>query len=77
VNAIEPAAIETDMLMAGFDGRPAAYAGLRLCHPVGRIGYPEEVAACAMALSDGRLGFANGACLALDGGVGARLHDPE
>jgi len=77
VNAIEPAAIETAMLRAGFDGKPELYSQLELCHPGGRIGLPSEVAAFALALVDRKLEFANGACFALDGGIGARLHDPD
>ena len=77
VNAIEPAAIETPMLKAGFEGKPAQYAQLEQCHPSARIGQPTEVAALAVALADGRLGFANGSCVALDGGIGGRLHDPD
>lgn len=77
VNAIEPAAIDTPMLQAGFAGKPQAYARLEQCHPAGRIGRPDEVAALAVALADGRLGFANGGCVALDGGIGGRLHDPD
>lgn len=77
VNAIEPAAIATPMLRAGFVGKDALYARLEGCHPAGRIGQPDEVAQLALALADGRLGFANGACVALDGGIGGRLHDPD
>lgn len=77
VNAIEPAAIETQMLKAGFEDKPGALAKLEQCHPIGRIGLPQEVAALAVALSDRRMGFVNGACVALDGGVGSRLHDPS
>lgn len=76
VNAIEPAAIATDMLRAGFAGRDDAFAALEACHPQGRIGTPEEVAALALALADGHLRFLHGACIAMDGGIGGRLHDP-
>jgi NAD(P)-dependent dehydrogenase (short-subunit alcohol dehydrogenase family) len=77
VNAIEPAAIETPMLAAGFEGKPELYARLEAAHPAARIGRPDEVAALAVALCDGRMAFVSGACVALDGGVGARLHDPD
>ena len=76
VNAIEPAAIATDMLRAGFAGRDEAFAALEACHPQGRIGTPEEVAALALALCDGNLRFLHGACVAMDGGISGRLHDP-
>lgn len=76
VNAIEPAAIATPMLEAGFAANPEKFETLKHVHPAGRIGRPEEVAALALALCDGRMGFVNGACIALDGAIGARLHDP-
>lgn len=76
VNAIEPAAIATDMLKAGFEGQPDAYAQLERCHPQGRIGTPEEVAALALSIAQGDLRFLHGACVGLDGGIGGRLHDP-
>jgi len=76
VNAIEPAAIATDMLKAGFEGRPALYAQLEDCHPVGRIGLPEEVARAALALAGEGAGFLHGACVPLGGGIEGRLHDP-
>jgi NAD(P)-dependent dehydrogenase (short-subunit alcohol dehydrogenase family) len=76
VNAIEPAAISTDMLKAGFKDHPEQYAALEQCHPLGRIGTPEEVAALALSIVDGELRFLHGACVGMDGGISARLHDP-
>ncbi|NDY93243.1 SDR family NAD(P)-dependent oxidoreductase [Ideonella livida] len=76
VNALEPAAIATPMLEAGFAGDPDARCTLDHCHPQGRIGQPQEVAAAALALTLGEARFLHGACLALDGGIGVRLHDP-
>lgn len=76
VNAIEPAAIATPMLASGFESKPGAFDALSACHPIGRIGRPEEVSALALALCDGKLGFASGACFPLDGGIGGVLHDP-
>lgn len=76
VNAIEPAAIDTEMLRAGFVGKEDRYLELKSRHPVGRIGSPHEVAACALALCDRRFAFATGTCVALDGGIGASLNDP-
>lgn len=76
VNAIEPAAIATEMLKAGFEASPERYALLEACHPQGRIGTPEEVAALALALVSGELRFLHGACIGMDGGIGNRLFDP-
>ncbi len=77
VNAIEPAAIETDMLMAGFEGKPELYAQLEACHPQRRIGKPEEVANLALAIAEGQMNFMHGSCIGLDGGITGRLFDPE
>lgn len=76
VNAIEPAAIATDMLRAGFAGHPEQFAQLEHCHPQGRVGTPEEVAALAVAIASGEMRFLHGACIGMDGGVSGRLHDP-
>lgn len=76
VNAIEPAAIATDMLKAGFEGKSRQYAQLEACHPQGRIGTPDEVAALAVSMASGELRFLHGACVALDGGISCRLFDP-
>lgn len=76
VNAIEPAAVETEMLKAGFLGRPDSYHQLVGCHPQQRIGRPHEVAHLALAMVVGGMDFVHGACVALDGGIGNCLHDP-
>lgn len=76
VNAIEPAAIETEMLKDSFIGRGADYQLLAACHPAGRVGQPSEVAALAYAIVAGEFRFLNGACVDLSGGISARLHDP-
>lgn len=76
VNAIEPAAIATDMLKAGFADRLEDYAELERCHPQGRIGTPNEVASLALSLASGDLRFMHGACVGMDGGISGRLYDP-
>lgn len=77
INAIEPAAIETDMLKAGFAGKPEAYAQLEHCHPQQRIGQPEEVARLALTIAEGGMNFLHGTCIAMDGGISGRLFDPH
>jgi NAD(P)-dependent dehydrogenase (short-subunit alcohol dehydrogenase family) len=76
VNAIAPAAIATPMLVDGFSGRPEALQQLEAFHPTGAIGQPEEVARLACMIASSELPFLNGAVIAVDGGIGSRLHDP-
>ncbi|MBL8474350.1 MAG: SDR family oxidoreductase [Rhodocyclaceae bacterium] len=77
INAIEPAAIETDMLKAGFATNPKNYAQLKAYHPQQRIGTPKEVARLALAIADGGMDFLHGSCIGLDGGIAGTLHDPD
>lgn len=76
VNAVCPAATDTPMLRAGFARRPLALKKLSAFHPAGRIARPEEVAAAAVYLASDGAAFTTGAELHVDGGIGARLHDP-
>ena len=75
VNAISPAAIETDMLRAGFNNDEDALDELRNIHPVKRIGYPNDVAKLAIFLASENSGFIHGANLTLDGGISSVLKD--
>ena len=77
LNCINPAATETSMLVAGFEGREEELSQLGRCHPLGRIADPREVARVAVFLASEDASFVNGAALDVDGGIGARLHDPE
>lgn len=73
---IEPAAIATPMLRAGFEGDPQGYAALESMHPALRIGLPEEVARLALMVSMKGMDFINGTAIAIDGAIACRLHDP-
>jgi NAD(P)-dependent dehydrogenase (short-subunit alcohol dehydrogenase family) len=76
VNAIEPAAISTQMLEAGFQENPEQRRLLDNYHPTNRIGTVEEVAQVALFVTSERCAFLNGACISVDGGIGNLLHDP-
>jgi NAD(P)-dependent dehydrogenase (short-subunit alcohol dehydrogenase family) len=76
VNAIEPAAIATPMLEAGFAGAPELKAQLEAFHPTGAIGCPADVARAVLFLLDPANRFLNGCVLPLGGGIHSRLHDP-
>ena len=76
VNAIEPAAIRTPMLEAGFADQPEGLAQLESFHPSGSIGSPLDVARAVSYLIDPANTFLNGCVLELGGGIHSRLHDP-
>lgn len=76
VNCIEPAAIATSMLIDGFKDKPGKLEELESCHPSGHIGSTGQVAELCYFLVDGKVSFLNGACIGLNGGITARLHDP-
>lgn len=77
VNAIQPAATDTAMLRDGFRGNAAGLASLEKYHPANRLAMPEEIAAMAVFLVSDECGFMTGSIINVDGGIGARLHDPE
>ncbi|MDO8380296.1 SDR family NAD(P)-dependent oxidoreductase [Phenylobacterium sp.] len=77
VVGIAPAAIDTPMLRAGFEGDPDAFAQLEAVHPAGRIGTPQEAAMAIVWLASPAAAFMTGSILWLDGGVLSRLHDPR
>lgn len=76
VNAIEPAAIRTPMLEAGFADHPHQLAELEAFHPSCSIGSPQDVARAVSYLIDPANTFLNGCVLQLGGGIHNRLHDP-
>lgn len=76
VNAINPAATATPMLLAGFEGKSQEFDELAKKHPLERIAQPWEVAKTAIFLASPDAAFITGACLNIDGGIGGRLHDP-
>jgi NAD(P)-dependent dehydrogenase (short-subunit alcohol dehydrogenase family) len=77
VNAVEPAAIATPMLEAGFASSPDMRAQLDAFHPAGSIGSPDDVARAVLFLLDPANSFLNGCVLPLGGGIHSRLHDPS
>lgn len=77
VNAIEPAAVATEMLVDGFSGTPEKYEQLNRYHPLGRISEPQEVAELAVYLCSDNCRFIQGACVPVSGGIHSCLSDPS
>jgi NAD(P)-dependent dehydrogenase (short-subunit alcohol dehydrogenase family) len=68
VNAVAPAAIETDMLNRFTGGTDEAMAYMRGLHPVGRVGSPAEIANPVLFLASDAASFVTGVSLPVDGG---------
>ena len=70
VNAVAPAAIETDMMnrFTG-GGSEEALSYMRSLHPVGRLGRAEEIANPVLFLASDAASFITGTSLNVDGGL--------
>ena len=77
VNAIEPAAVRTEMLVQGFQGDGNRLANLELFHPIGRIAEPDEIAKIAVFLCSDDASFLQGSIISATGGILGCLSDPE
>ncbi len=82
VNAVAPGSIYTERHEAFLrELEPEAASRieeeLRLLHPIGRVGRPEEVAATITHLLSDEASFVNGAIVPVDGGRSALGRDPE
>lgn len=77
INAIEPAAIETEMLKAGFQGQKEKYEVLERYHPSEELGKPKDLAKYAAFICGSQIDFMHGECVPFDGGISSVLHDPS
>jgi len=77
INAIEPAAVSTDMLKAGFESNEEQFKLLEAFHPIARIASPEEIAQLALFLCSDHSSFIHGACINATGGIHGCLSDPN
>ena len=72
INAVNPAAIDTEMIDRLADGMNTKKSDLALLHPMGRIGLVEEVAEAVLWLCSSKASFVTGHSLMVDGGFTAR-----
>ena len=72
VNAVLPAAIDTDMFDRFVGGKADMREGLAAMHPIGRIGTAAEVADAVIWLSSAKSSFVTGHSLTVDGGFTAQ-----
>jgi NAD(P)-dependent dehydrogenase (short-subunit alcohol dehydrogenase family) len=77
VNAIEPAAVRTEMLIEGFEGDEMRLTELEQFHPIGRIAEPDEIARIAVFLCSNDASFLQGSVISATGGILGCLSDPE
>lgn len=77
VNAIAPAAVATDMLLAGFQGKQEALSRLKSYHPSNALGVPADLANLVLAITESNSQFLTGATIEFSGGINAVLHDPD
>jgi NAD(P)-dependent dehydrogenase (short-subunit alcohol dehydrogenase family) len=69
INAIAPAAIETDIFERMTDGNDEIKAYYAKGHPIGRIAKPDEIAEAALWLCSNKSAFIVGQTIIIDGGV--------
>jgi NAD(P)-dependent dehydrogenase (short-subunit alcohol dehydrogenase family) len=69
INAVLPAAIETDMYRRFVGEKTEAIAAMAAMHPIGRIGTPEEIADAVIWLCSSKSSFVAGHSLLVDGGM--------
>ena len=68
INAVAPAAIETEMFTRFTGGNEDAINYMRGMHPIGRSGQPREIADPVLFLASDAASFIIGTSLAVDGG---------
>ncbi len=75
VNSVHPGYVATELVTAGaaaMEGGDALLEQLRLLHPLGRFGEPEEIAHAVLFLASDEASFITGSELVVDGGYTAQ-----
>jgi NAD(P)-dependent dehydrogenase (short-subunit alcohol dehydrogenase family) len=68
-NVICPGTIGTEVCLDYWNRFPSGFAKLKEMYPLGRIGTPAEVAACALFFASDESSFVTGAVQVVDGGL--------
>jgi NAD(P)-dependent dehydrogenase (short-subunit alcohol dehydrogenase family) len=76
INTISPGAVETKMLVSGFEHFPEKLDELISFIPSKKLGSPSEIALLGLLLAENNLEYLSGAEIRMDGGISNRLHDP-
>lgn len=71
VNCICPGTIRTPVFNSELERDPQLFERLARWYPLGRVGEPEEVAACALFLTSDESSWVTGTALVVDGGLTA------
>jgi NAD(P)-dependent dehydrogenase (short-subunit alcohol dehydrogenase family) len=71
VNAVSPAAVQTEMFDRFVGNNEEVKAGFANMHPMGRIGQPSEIASVVAFLFSGESSFMTGQSITVDGGYTA------
>lgn len=74
-NAVAPGQITGERHLVGLQNDPLEDYLSKDCYPVGRYGYPEEVANCILFLASDEASFVTGITMTVDGGL--TLQSPE
>jgi NAD(P)-dependent dehydrogenase (short-subunit alcohol dehydrogenase family) len=82
VNAVAPGSVVTERYKEFLSKQEPEVAArieqeVRQLHPIGRIGYPQEIAAAIVHLLSNDASFINGATVPVDGGRSVLALDPE
>ncbi len=72
INAVSPAAIETDMVDRFVGKEGEGRQQLAAMHPIGRMGRPDEIADAVIYLCSDKASFITGQSLTVDGGFTAQ-----
>ena len=72
INAVSPAAIQTDMADLAMNSSGLTKEQFAAMHPVGRMGTPEEIASAVLYLCSDSASFITGQSLTVDGGYTAQ-----